>query len=230
MIEQGQALAGKNIAIFGGTSGLGEALVDVLKGKGANVIALSRRIAGQGNSSNLIACDVKDEDSVKKAFGIIDKTFDNQLDIVINCVGMGLMQKPEDNSENNLLEIMGTNFNGTVHTSQEALERMLRRGKGLIINVSSTSGRTPRANETLYAASKAAVDQYTLSLRESALPRGVQVSLVVPGGMRSENFWNQADPTRVISNFLEPKYVAQRIVDEVILTETPQAELIIRRQ
>jgi short-subunit dehydrogenase len=220
----------KKIVIVGASSGLGKELALLLHKKGAELFVLSRTIdIGHFPKIGItkVVCDVTNAMSIKEAFSEIDKAT-KQIDVLINCAGIGLEQKLERVSPEKIKQIIDTNLVGAILVSQEGYRRMLKAKKGYIINISSTSGKKARALETVYCASKWGLAGFSESLRLEARDHGIRVTTVYPGGMKTSSYDDNRE--KDTSTFMNPEYVAQQIVyllesDDSI---TP-SELVIER-
>jgi len=220
----------KKIVIVGASSGLGRELALLLHKKGAELFVLSRTI-DTGHFPKIgitkVVCDVADAMSIKEAFSEIDKVA-KQIDVLINCAGIGLEQKLERVPPEKIKQIIDTNLVGAILVSQEGYKRMLKAKKGYIINISSTSGKKARALETIYCASKWGLAGFSESLRLEARDHGIRVTTVYPGGMKTSFY--DANPEKDTSKFMNPADVAQQIVCllESDVSITP-SELVIER-
>lgn len=205
-------LKDKNIVIVGASSGLGRALAELLANEQVNLFLLSRKIKGVKFPfpATKISCDVTKPKSIKEAFSEIDKKTD-KIDILVNCAGVGLIKKLENSKTKEIENVVKTNLLGTIFASQEAYKRMLKNKIGHIINIASTSGKKARDKETVYCASKWGVVGFTESLRLEARANKIRVTTVCPGGMKTDFY--RATPEKDLSGFMDPKHVAQVIVD-----------------
>lgn len=222
----------KHIAIFGGSSGLGQALAERLDNDGANVTILSRDAIGANPKipGRRINVDVTNASSVEAVFKNMDR--EGEIDIVINAAGHGLRARASQTTPEQTAKVVCVDLLGVIYTSREAAKRMERRKSGIIVNVGSTSGLKPRLNESSYVAAKWGVTGYTRSLRMELNPEGVAVVLANPGGMDTP-FWDKADPTQNLNGFMNPRNVANKIVDYILqpnLLQTEQEILIERPQ
>jgi short-subunit dehydrogenase len=84
--------------------------------------------------------------------------------------------------------VLDVNLQGVVHGTAIAYAAMLQQGSGHIVNVSSGQGLVPFSLNVPYCAAKHAVVGLSLGLRAEALPLGVKVSVVCPGGVETEMF------------------------------------------
>lgn len=202
----------KNIVIVGASSGLGKALAEGLRTKTSNLFLLSRKIEETEFlfPATKITCDVTSPESIKKAFTFIDKKT-GRIDVLVNCAGIGLAKRLESSTAEEIEKVIKTNLVGTILISKEAYIRMLKNKSGHIINISSTSGKKARENETVYCAIKWGVAGFTESLRLEARVNEIRVTTVYPGGMKT-NFYRRL-PKKDTTKFMDPKYVAKEIVN-----------------
>lgn len=228
-MEKGRSTA-KNIVIVGTSSGLGKALAILLIKKGHRLFLLSRKVDSTPFPSGKITkitCDVTSKESVKGAFKKIDK-HTRKLDVLINCAGIGLEKSLEQSSFEEIAEVIKTNLTGIILVSKEGYKRMIKKRSGHIINVSSTSGKKARANETVYCASKWGLAGFTESLRLEAKDKKIRVTTVYPGGMKTDFYVN--NPKKDTSGFMDPRYVAEQIINVIESdTTTCPSELVIER-
>lgn len=218
-------LKNKKIVITGASSGLGRVLAQALSSEGANLFLLSRSIESSDIdfSATRINCDFKNPLSISAAFEQIDN-----IDALINCVGVGLVKNLEDTSEEEISDLISANLTGTILASQEAYKKMILQKSGHIINVGSTSSVKARPYETIYCASKWGLRGFTESLRMAAVDHKVRVTGVYPGGMKTD-FWN-AMPDHSTDGYMEPKDIAEQIVNILKSpTSIAPSEYIIER-
>ncbi len=219
----------KHIVIVGASSGLGKALATALAQENNHLYLLSRKIESTQTNFDAIKinCDIRSGESISEAFTKIDK-HTQQIDVLINCAGIGLVKSIEDTTQNEIEDIIQTNLIGSIISSQEAYKRMLLHKSGYIINVTSTSSIKARPEETIYCASKAGLRLFTESLRLAAVKNKVRVTAVAPGGMNTA-FWKEGH-SQNIHAFMDASEIADQIIN---LIKTPTsispAELIIER-
>lgn len=202
----------KVAVVTGASSGLGKEVVKLLANEGVKVIALARRIASADLPDSVVKVplNIRDLQSIDDAFEAIDKETE-QIDILVNCAGRGLIKELENTSREEIMDVFGVNLKGNIYIAQEVYKRMLPCKAGHIINVSSTTGIKARADEPIYAASKWGLRGFTESLRLAAVPHKIRVTGVYPGGMQTA-FWDR-EASRDTSKFMKPEDVAATIVD-----------------
>ena len=105
------------------------------------------------------------------------------------------------------------NLNGVFYCSKE-YARIAKRTGGKIINIASTAGLGPRPGRSAYAASKAAVINFSLSLAEELRPYGIKVYCIAPGACNTD-LRHQINPDDDFENMMQPEELARFVVDIV---------------
>lgn len=182
----------KVVLITGASSGIGQATGYALMEKGFKVYGTSRRIKDENiliskNGSGflkIIPLDVRQEESVQAAVNYIQER-EETLDILINNAGYGIAGSVEDTSTEEALKQFETNFFGVHRMCRAVLPRMREQGRGLIINISSVAGLISVPYQSMYSASKAAIESMTEALRIEVKPFGIKISIVEPGDIKT---------------------------------------------
>lgn len=156
--------------VTGGKRGIGAAIVERLRGEGANVVGLSSR-----------DCDVTDTASVDAAFTRIEEEHGPILVLVNNAGvtrdGLALRMSDEDWDV-----VLRTNLTGAFHCTRRVLSTMMRRRYGRIVNVSSVVGaRIGNPGQANYAASKAGLVGFTKTIAREMARKGITCNAVTPG-------------------------------------------------
>lgn len=191
-----QTFEGRTVIVTGAASGIGRALCRLLTSAGATVHALDFDEKGLGTLPtecpgpgpiHPARLDVRDRvayslviDEVVKISGTIDYLFNNA-----GVTQLGEAQKIPFERWKWVLDI---NLMGVVHGTQLVYPIMIAQGRGHIINTASVAGATGYATAAAYTASKAAVLEFTRSLRAEAKAYGVRVSVACPGYVDSGIF------------------------------------------
>lgn len=204
-------VAGKNIVISGGTKGIGRATAILLASYGANIIVFGRHkqplndalkdiktAARSGAEAYGLNADHSKPNDVKKVFRFIDKYF-KRLDIFINNAGIAAEPLTK---EKNWHYIIDTNLSGYLACTKSAVERMKKRKKGHIVNIGSMSAYSKTGENSVYAATKAAVQKFSESLRREVMDLGIKVTLIEPGKTGSNM---QAEPPKVQRKMIRKK-------------------------
>lgn len=169
--------------VTGGSSGIGLAAAEALAAAGVRVYVVSRRPFSHPSLTHLCA-DVSDESAVRAAVeSVLSEA--GQLDILVNCAGMGISGAVEFTELAEAKRQFDVNFFGMVNVTRAVLPHMRARGAGRIVNVSSVAAVVPIPFQTYYSASKAAINSYTQALANEVRPYGVSVTAVMPGDIRT---------------------------------------------
>ncbi|WP_291259383.1 SDR family oxidoreductase [Fusobacterium sp.] len=174
------------VLITGATGGIGEALIKLFISKGYEIIAIGR---------NRKRLDELEKKFPKSVVGYpvdlgnsdeIDRFFEsmNNLDIniLINGAGVGEIGYFEDISYSDLKSMLDTNVLALTKFTKYFYDKMVKKGEGHIINISSTAGfQQGGALMSAYYATKAYVNSLTLSIYEEGREKGVKVTLLAPG-------------------------------------------------
>ncbi len=180
------------IVITGASSGIGAALARAYAHDGAELAlagrdrarleSLATECRGHGAADvRIAALDVRDRQAMRLWLeGVVA---DQPIDLLIAGAGLLTGTPPDAPVEpaDDAYRVMETNVLGVLNTVQPVLPSMIARRAGQIVLVSSIAGFTPVADMPSYAASKAALVSYGLSLRAALAPRGIRVSVVCPG-------------------------------------------------
>jgi short-subunit dehydrogenase len=183
----------QSILITGASSGIGEALAREYAAPGIrlalsgrdkerlNAVASAARAAGAEVEATLV--DVTDASATGRWVSNTDDA--NPLDLAIANAGIsgGTYGGGESVAQANA--IIATNLDGMINTLSPALERMVERGRGQIAMVSSLAGYRGIPGSPAYSASKAAVRVWGDAMRGRLKPRGVTVSIICPGFVRT---------------------------------------------
>ena len=183
-LNQGIAVRGKKVLIFGGTSGIGKALAHLLEDAGAHVIVASR---SKG-------CDIAKENDVRRVINEAEQTMSG-IDYVINSAGVLECGLIGDQSGEDIAQQIAVNLTGAAFVAKWSFPP-LSRTKGMLLQFSSSSYTRGRAKSVVYAATKAAIVNMTQGLSEEWAEAGVRVNCIVPGRtdteMRRVNFENES--------------------------------------
>ncbi|HOJ93251.1 MAG TPA: SDR family oxidoreductase [Dictyoglomaceae bacterium] len=195
-------LYGKSVLITGASSGIGKACAEYLKDQGYHVYGTSRHGDGSiitndknGGFLNMLRMDVQDDEMVNEVVKYIADR-EGTVDIAINCAGYGLAGAVEDTSPQEAMDEFNTNFFGVLRVCRAVLPYMRAKGNGLIINISSVAGFIAIPYQSMYSASKYALEALSQAMRIEVKPFGIKVTLIEPGDIRtgftSSRIWTKA--------------------------------------
>ena len=165
-------LKNKTALITGGSSGIGKAIARAFIEKGAKVIIFG--INKPDYNCEFYHVDVSKEEQIKKALNNI-----KSLDIVINNAGIFKGKLVEKTTAEELNEVLDIDFKGAFLVCKHSIPK-LNKG-GCIINISSILGIAPRAEASVYSASKAAVISLTKALALELANKSIRVNSIAPG-------------------------------------------------
>lgn len=186
--------AGKTVWITGASSGIGAALARRYHQLGANVIVSSRRkerleaIRDELNDPGRIyplPLDLEDHGAVPKAAALALKKWGG-IDILINNAGISQRSKVADTDFKVFKKLIDVNFLGLVEVTRAVLPDMIQKGHGRICAVSSIAGIFATPMRSGYSASKMALQGFCDALRAEVHERGISVTVVHPGFVKTD--------------------------------------------
>ncbi|BBZ53730.1 SDR family NAD(P)-dependent oxidoreductase [Mycolicibacterium phocaicum] len=178
--------------ISGASRGLGRAIVEAALAAGHHVVAGVRSVsalddlaAREPERLAVVPLDVTDDEQVR---GAIDTAIQRwgRVDVLVNNAGYANMAAVEDVDVDDFRAQVETNFFGVVRLTQAVLPLMRRQRAGHIIQISSVGGRLARPGLAAYQSSKWAVTGYSGVLAQEVAPLGIKVTVLEPGGMRTD--------------------------------------------
>jgi NADP-dependent 3-hydroxy acid dehydrogenase YdfG len=180
--------------ITGASSGIGEALVKPLVARGARVAVSARRAdlldqqaqhwREQGADVRAFPLDVTDKSANRLAVQRITDAF-GHIDLAVLNAGNHVTPKVRPFDGQQYVDNMTLNFFGMIHGIDAVLPGMLARGRGHIAGISSLAGIRPLPTAGAYGASKAAASHMLDAIRFDLEPRGILVTNVTPGFVRT---------------------------------------------
>jgi len=191
MTENWLNINGKTIIVTGGNSGIGLHITNQLKENGANVIVADLNVeTGNGDGVYNIKTDVTSICSVNSMVEETVKKF-GKIDVLVNNAGINLPrllvdfysnERKYEIDEEAFNKMVNVNQKGVVFVTQAVVRHMIdKKIKGVIINISSESGMEGSVGQSLYSATKGAVNSYTRSWAKELGKFGIRVVGVAPG-------------------------------------------------
>ena len=181
-------LAGKIALVTGAASGFGEGIAKKFVAEGARVVVVDRdgegalRAAARLGAAALgVRADVTIGADVKAMVEAVHERFGG-LDILVNNAGMGHLPQPlEDLPEDEFDRILAVNVKAIYRAAKEVVPRFKAQRHGVILNIASTAGVSPRPRLAWYNASKGWVITATRAMAVELAPFGIRVNAVAPG-------------------------------------------------
>lgn len=188
-----RSLGGETAVVTGASSGIGRAIATTFAAHGADVVVADvRRDPREGGSptderieaetdarSRYVECDATDPNDLRGAIDAAE-TYGG-VSVMVNNAGTTRSESFLDVTESEYDDLMELNAKGAFFGAQVAADRMVERGGGVIINMSSDAGLQGTTNSTVYAMSKGAVRLLTYSLAVQLGPRGIRANVLHPG-------------------------------------------------
>lgn len=183
--------ADARVLIYGAAQGIGRAVALEFARRGADVAVADIKLDGAREAAGLIEaaggraaairCDVTDRASVQATAAEAERAL-GEIDIVMNNVGAITNGNPEDLPIEEWRRIIDLNLYSVIYSNEVFIPKLLRRGRGHIVNTASFAGLYPYAATRMpYVASKAAVIALSESMALYLHPQGVRVSCLCPG-------------------------------------------------
>jgi len=192
MARHSRPLTGQVVAITGGTRGIGHATAAALVRRGARVAIgapdgeRARRVAAElGDGVVGWPLDVTDAASFAAFLDAVEERL-GPLDALVNNAGIMLIGPFADEPPAAATRMVDVNLLGVITGAKLALARFLPRGRGHLVNVASTAGKTGLPGGATYAATKFGVVGLTEALRAELRGTGIATTVVLPMPVRTE--------------------------------------------
>ena len=179
--------------VSGASGGIGAAICRQLIAAGYRVVATARKCESLdglrhelGERLFSLALDVTDAAAVKGVAAALPTEF-GEIDVLVNNAGhdVGGRRLFEQGSAEQWCDIIDANVQGMIRLTHALIEGMLARGAGHIVNMGSIAGLKPYASGSAYVSSKYAVHGLSDTLRLDFAGRGIRVTEIMPGLVRS---------------------------------------------
>jgi uncharacterized protein len=217
-------LRGK-VVVITGAGGIGSETARAFAEEGCRVAVCDRlvdrlesareRLEGGAGEVHMTLADVSDELQVRN---FIEATVERwgRVDVLVNNAGYGLHKPFFKTSVEEVQAQLQTNYMGVVYATKAALEHMVPARRGHIINVVSVVAKLPVPNSGNYAATKAALDSLSSTLRAELSEYGIVVTTVYPTAVRNTHFFetsgSKVEETWARHFMKEPTEIAAAIV------------------
>ena len=166
----------------------------------AEALAAFEEIRAAGGDGMICKADVSNPEEVREMVTLVDKTY-GQIDLLVNNAGVVkdeylLMMNPDT-----LDKCLSLNVKGYFFCAQAVALKMFRKKRGVILNMSSVSGELALAGQSVYSATKGAVNSMTRVLAKELSPKGIRVNAIAPGFI-------ETDMIRVLPEEKKAEYLA----------------------
>ena len=189
----------KAIFITGASSGLGRATAKLFASKGWKVIASMRdpkkeKELGGISGIQLMSLDVTDPDQIESVAKQVVGS--GGVDVVFNNAGYGLAGALEGLTDDQIVRLVNTNMLGTIRTTKAFIPHFREKRAGLFINTTSLGGLVSFPFNSIYHATKWAIEGWSESLAFELNQLGIGIKTIEPGGIRTDFFTRSLDTGR----------------------------------
>ncbi|KAL6123667.1 PREDICTED: tropinone reductase homolog [Fragaria vesca subsp. vesca] len=218
------SLTGTTALVTGGTRGIGYAVVEELASLGAYVFTCSRNAeelerclkewSAKGFRITGIVCDVSVKSEREKLMEQVGVSFAGRLNIFVNNVGTNIRKPTTEYTFEEYSKVMSTNLESTYHLCQIAHPLLKGSGAGSVVFISSVAGLVSLGSGTIYAASKAAINQLTKNLACEWAKDNIRSNAVAPWYTR----------TSLVEHMLEDKKFLEEVTSRTPLNRVAEPE------
>jgi len=224
------------IWITGASSGIGKSAAIEFAKTGCNVFVSARRILElerindeleqEKLSVQVFPCNIASHTNVEQTVKKISQI--SKINCLINNAGSTSFKLAEDNSINEINDIIQTNLLGSIYTIKAVLPQMIANGGGTIINILSVVTKKTFTKSSIYSASKNGLLGYTNSLREEVRKYKIKVINIIPGATETP-IWSKEVRNQFSEKMMSAEDVARVLVWAYFQKENLVTEEIILR-
>jgi len=206
--------------ITGVSSGFGRELARQLLERGDRVVGTVRRPDAVADlderypdAFRVELLDVTDRGAVR---AVVDHSFAElgRIDVVVSNAGYGLFGAAEELTDEQVDRILDTDLLGSIALIRAALPHLREQGGGRIVQISSYGGQVAFAGNSLYHAAKWGIEGFCESVAQEVAPFGIGVTIVEPGGARTEFRYGSAQVATPLAAYEgNPAHAFQRMLD-----------------
>lgn len=218
-------IEGKRILLSGATGGIGRAIAEQLAGRDAKLVLSSRRpkelgelaksLPGGARRHKVIVCDLASKGAGEKLIREATEQF-GEIDILVANAALPASGKLEGFTQRQLDRAIRVNLESPIKMTRELMGKLMERGEGHFVYVSSIAGQYATARSSLYSATKFGLRGFAFGLREDLHRNGVGVSIVSPGLVREAGMYADSGSTSTGGlGTTTPKKVAKAVVKAI---------------
>jgi 3-oxoacyl-[acyl-carrier protein] reductase len=225
--------------VTGATRGIGRSIAITLAQQGARMVIngnnksllgqLTREIEGAGSKCMVQLGDISNPDTAAKILKKAEEKF-GRVDILINNAGINMRTPTLEMQVEDWKRVIDVNLNGTLYCCMAVLPLMIQQKYGKIVNVSSSTAKTPHRNASpSYGASKAAVNYLTQHLALEMAKYNICVNAVCPGPIETDMSaqWNDKYRQQILSRIPLGKLgTPKNVADSVLFLASSMSDFI----
>lgn len=210
----------KTWLITGVSSGFGYEMTKQLLEKGDKVIGTVRNKAKVAElieqyPENFI-CEILDVTDVAGIHELVEKSFEKygRIDVIVSNAGYGLFGAAEELSDAEVDHIIATNLTGSIQLIRYSLPHLRAQGGGRIIQMSSYGGQVAFPGNSMYHATKFGIEGFCESVAQEVAPFNIGVTLVEPGGARTEFRYGSAKVANLMPEYDASAHAFLNMLDQ----------------
>jgi short-subunit dehydrogenase len=226
----------KSIWITGASSGIGRAATIEFAKIGSNVLVSARRVTElerlnkelkkEKLSVEIYPCNVASSSNVDQT--VKKMLVENDIDCLVNNAGITSWKLAEENSTNEIDDVINTNLLGAIYSIKYLLPHFIERGGGTIINILSVVTKKIFTNSSAYAASKMGLLGYSNVLREEVRKHKIRVINIIPGTTETP-MWSAQVREKHSERMIRPEDISRVIVSAYLEKNNIVTEEILVR-
>ncbi len=173
--------------VTGAASGIGRAVSLRLGEEGCRVAAVDLNLEGArvtadeiGTAACALRADVSYLSAMREAVAAAEDAL-GPLGVLVCCAGWDLVQPFVESTEETWDRVIAINLKGVIACTRAALEGMIQRGSGAIVNISSDAGRVGSSGEVVYSGAKAGIIGFSKAVAREVARHKIRVNVVCPG-------------------------------------------------
>lgn len=182
----------KTAIVTGASGGIGGAIAAKLAEDGWQVAAVyntgkdrAQRLRQSNPAIKTYQCDISDYDSVERLFSTVQADF-GSVDGLVNCAGTAYSGLLQDMGREDIDRVVARDLTGTLYCCKFAAGEMVKKHRGVILNISSVWGLYGASCEAVYSACKGGVVTFTKALAKELGPAGIRVNCISPGVIKTK--------------------------------------------
>jgi 3-oxoacyl-[acyl-carrier protein] reductase len=209
---------GRAIAVEAARRGARGVMVNYVSRRDA-AVETARLVESYGAEAIIVRADVSRWEEAKRLVEEAVRRWDS-IDVVVNNAGILVPKEFREMTPKDWTRMMEVHFFGSLNVARAALDYMIPRRRGVIVNIASTLALRPEPLASHYAAAKAALIAWTIAVAKELAEHGIRVFAVAPGGVDTEmaRAWGDLDWVEEeipVKRLARPEEIAKAVLDAV---------------
>jgi uncharacterized protein len=187
------SLVAGRVLLTGATGGIGAAIARAFAGRGASLVLSGRRAdilepLAQEVGGHTVVCDLSRRDDVER---LAEEAGD--IDVLVANAALPASGTLTELTQEQIDRMLEVNLRAPIALARALAPAMISRGSGQMVFISSLAGKVASPSSSIYSATKFGLRGFALGIREDLRPRGVGVSVVLPGFIRDAGMFADAN-------------------------------------